>query len=183
MGLDMFIFKYQRFEDATPDDVDAVEFYLDLKAYNAKHPEKKYTMKQWCGKNKPSDKLIRFYSKFKKETEYGSVRVKEEVAYWRKANAIHKWFVDHVQNGEDDCEYHRELTKEDLIELKDTAEMVIKYPDLAEKLLPTKSGFFFGGTGYDKWYFEDLEYTVNQIKKILEETDFETEMLYYVSSW
>lgn len=27
----------------------------------------------------------------------------EEVAYWRKANAIHKWFVDNCQNGEDDC--------------------------------------------------------------------------------
>lgn len=25
------------------------------------------------------------------------------VGYWRKANHIHKWFVDNVQNGEDDC--------------------------------------------------------------------------------
>ena len=25
------------------------------------------------------------------------------VCEWRKANAIHKWFVDHVQDGEDDC--------------------------------------------------------------------------------
>ena len=31
----------------------------------------------------------------------------ESVGYWRKANHIHKWFVDNVQNGEDDCkEYH-----------------------------------------------------------------------------
>lgn len=29
--------------------------------------------------------------------------VTEEVAYWRKANQIHKWFVDNVQNGNDDC--------------------------------------------------------------------------------
>ena len=29
--------------------------------------------------------------------------VTEEVGYWRKANAIHKWFVDNVQKGEDDC--------------------------------------------------------------------------------
>ena len=29
--------------------------------------------------------------------------VTEEVMYWRKANAIHKWFVDNVQEGKDDC--------------------------------------------------------------------------------
>jgi len=28
--------------------------------------------------------------------------IEEDVAYWRKANAIHKWFVDNAQNGEDD---------------------------------------------------------------------------------
>ena len=31
----------------------------------------------------------------------------ESVAYWRKANAIHKWFVDNVQNGTDDCGKYR----------------------------------------------------------------------------
>src|SRR5210317_2053350 len=29
--------------------------------------------------------------------------VTEEVGYWRKANHIHKWFVDNCQDGEDDC--------------------------------------------------------------------------------
>ena len=29
--------------------------------------------------------------------------VEEEVGYWRKANAIHSWFVKNVQNGNDDC--------------------------------------------------------------------------------
>jgi len=28
---------------------------------------------------------------------------REEVGYWRKANHIHKWFVDNVQNGVDEC--------------------------------------------------------------------------------
>lgn len=27
----------------------------------------------------------------------------ESVAYWRKANQIHKWFVDNIQEGNDDC--------------------------------------------------------------------------------
>ena len=29
--------------------------------------------------------------------------VDEEVMYWRKANHIHAWFVDNVQDGKDDC--------------------------------------------------------------------------------
>lgn len=29
--------------------------------------------------------------------------VEEEVMYWRKANHIHAWFVDNVQDGQDDC--------------------------------------------------------------------------------
>lgn len=29
--------------------------------------------------------------------------IEEEVAYWRKANAIHNWFVQNVQDGKDDC--------------------------------------------------------------------------------
>ena len=34
--------------------------------------------------------------------ELGEVRIKEvtaEAGYWRKSNAIHKWFVDNVQNS------------------------------------------------------------------------------------
>ena len=29
--------------------------------------------------------------------------IESTVAYWRKANAIHRWFVNAVQDGEDDC--------------------------------------------------------------------------------
>ena len=29
--------------------------------------------------------------------------ITEEIGYWRKANAVHKWFVDNVQDGKDDC--------------------------------------------------------------------------------
>ena len=27
----------------------------------------------------------------------------EDIYYWRKSNAIHKWFVDNCQGGVDDC--------------------------------------------------------------------------------
>lgn len=31
------------------------------------------------------------------------LEVEVNVAYWRKANAIHRWFVDNVQGGDDSC--------------------------------------------------------------------------------
>ena len=54
---------------------------------------------------------------------------------------------------------------------------------IAEMLLPITSGFFFGGTNYDEWYVEDIKSTIKIIKDALETTDFDTQMIYYVSSW
>ena len=48
------------------------------------------------------------------------------VAYWRKANAVHKWFVDNVQGGNDDCGLYR-VSVDDLITLKKTCEEVLEY--------------------------------------------------------
>lgn len=50
-------------------------------------------------------------------------------------------------------------------------------------LLPVRKGFFFGNYDYDDWYKEDLEETVKILKKVLKTTDFETEMVFYLSSW
>jgi hypothetical protein len=33
------------------------------------------------------------------KTEFSPDYVEVELGYWRKANHIHKWFVDNVQNG------------------------------------------------------------------------------------
>ena len=52
--------------------------------------------------------------------EKGSTEI-QEVGYWRKANHIHNWFVQKVQNGIDQCEEHevsREKMKELLAECK-----------------------------------------------------------------
>ena len=51
--------------------------------------------------------------------------IEERVGYWRKANHIHKWFVDNVQDGEDDCkEYY--VSHEQLQELVKVCQLVIK---------------------------------------------------------
>ena len=59
----------------------------------------------------------------------------------------------------------------------------VKDSSVAEKLLPTTLGFFFGSHEYDEWYVEDIKHTIDVINKVLETTDFETQMVYYGSSW
>lgn len=115
------------------------------------------------------------------------VYIEEEGCYWRKANQIHKWFVDNVQNGVDNCRDYYVSTKK-LQELLDVCKEVKANPDKAPELLPTQEGFFFGGTEYDEWYFENIDYTIEQLSRLLEEekqlnedgfySDFE-----YHSSW
>ena len=115
-----------------------------------------------------------------KKTDY-------EIAYWRKANAIHKWFVDNCAEGVDDCrEMWVDIDK--LRDLRDLCERVLLNNDLAEKLLPTESGFFFGGTEYDEDYFRDIEYTKQVCEKAIKllENDDLKEGCYsiiYRASW
>lgn len=92
--------------------------------------------------------------------------IQAEFIYWRKANAIHKWFVENVQDDQDDCgEYP--VSWEQLKELRDTCALVIANPELASELLPTAEGFFFGETDYDEYYMADLEYTQSIINNLL----------------
>jgi len=48
---------------------------------------------------------------------YGSVTVSKCIAYWRKANAIHGWFVRELANGKDECQ-RISVAREDLINLR-----------------------------------------------------------------
>lgn len=105
--------------------------------------------------------------------------IEEEIGSWRKSNAIHNWFVDNVQDGEDNCEYHY-VSDEKLEELLNIVNQILNDHDLAEVLLPTQNGFFFGSTDYDDWYFEDLKDTKEILEKALKE---EYGDIYYLSSW
>jgi hypothetical protein len=90
-----------------------------------------------------------------------------EVGYWRKANQIHNWFVKNVQDGVDECGQH-EVSREQLVTLRDTCQKVLDDNTLAGTLLPTGSGFFFGGTEYDEWYFDNVEHTVQVCNDVLD---------------
>jgi hypothetical protein len=103
----------------------------------------------------------------------------EEVGYWRKQNQIHQWFVENVQNGEDNCAEYC-VSKSQLEDLLEICKKILNDNSLAEELLPTASGFFFGGTEYDEWYFDGIENTIEILEGVLSDT---TADYYYSSSW
>lgn len=112
------------------------------------------------------------------------MRVKEvacEAMYWRKANAIHYWFVQNIQSGEDDCREYL-VDRKQLQSLVDVCEEVLAEPSKADDLLPPAEGFFFGSTQIDDWYWDDIKETIGTIKKLLDNTSEEWEF-YYGSSW
>lgn len=106
----------------------------------------------------------------------------EQMGYWRKFNALHKWFVDNVQNGEDDCGYYR-VSYEKLEELHDLMQQLKANKgkmEFAEANLPTQQGFFFGSTNYDDYYWEDVDRTIEYLDECLRDEHGE---YFYSSSW
>ena len=101
----------------------------------------------------------------------------EEVMYWRKANQIRAWFADNLENFHDNGE--TEVTKEKLEELLQLVKDTLANRDMASEWLPTSSGFFFGSTEYDEYYWEDLKHTEEALEEILQETDWENETITY----
>jgi hypothetical protein len=110
-------------------------------------------------------------------------RVKEisaEAIYWRKANAIHAWFVENIQGGTDDCgSYYAD--RDLLVQLRDKCKEVLADHSKAGELLPCQQGFFFGNTDYDEWYFKDLERTVKELDECMAWPNSWT--FEYQSSW
>lgn len=101
--------------------------------------------------------------------------IAEEAGYWRKANQIHKWFVDNVQDGKDDCQ-ESYVSFEQLQSLKELCLKVLETKDAT--LLPPCHGFFFGSTEIDDYYFSDIEDTIKIIDSLDEDGDY-----YYQASW
>ena len=103
------------------------------------------------------------------------------VAYWRKANSVHKWFCD-LDGGRDECQ-DISVSPEQLRELRDLCAAVIEQPAMAANVLPTQPGFFFGSYDYDEWYMEDMKNTVAQLDKVLADADGVWTSFIYRASW
>ncbi len=97
--------------------------------------------------------------------------IKEQVGYWRKAQAIHNWIVENVQDGVDNCGTYY-VSRNQLRDLRKNCKEILRHPDMAEELIPSFS--------YDDYYFEDLEFTVKMLDEVLMIKDGE---FYYHSSW
>ena len=155
--------------------------YLNKKTYvGAKweHRNVKGEVKIKCGENELPIRFDRIST------------IEEEVGYWRKANQIHRWFVENVQEGKDDCgEYY--VTLDNLKKLLEDCKSVLENKGkkteskIAKSVLPTQGGFFFGSTDYDEYYWQDIEDTIKIVEGIIEEEsqgrtggDY-----YYHSSW
>jgi hypothetical protein len=115
----------------------------------------------------------------------GSSLVAKEISldamYWRKANAIHGWFVNVVQYGEDNCKEY-EVDREQLETLRDLCKDILEHPDAEREtdLEPTE-GFFFGSYEKDEWYYEDLKNTVEGLDRVLALPDEYS--FHYQASW
>lgn len=125
------------------------------------------------------------------------VDTKVQVGYWRKANAIHGWFVRNCAEGEDDCEPVA-VPREKLVELRDLCKMVLEtartapgkvcvgrqctpegWTDILEDgtvvenadeiaaLLPPTQGFFFGSYDIGQYFLGDCRETVEILDRAL----------------
>lgn len=120
MGLDMYLDKVKRINtDVTPTELDKIQSFLRWKDENAR-----CSFNEWCGIDESEinhdlakayeSEFITRYASWDKQKKYGTKSIFTEVAYWRKANQIHNWFVNNIQDGTDDCGSY-EVTKADII--------------------------------------------------------------------
>lgn len=199
MGLDMYIERIPRYHTdklITPDIVRTIELYFNGDILD-EADDFEAAWEKWKvhhGVSLPSGVAYTIWNDY---LSSDGITLVEDVCYWRKANAIHNWFVNNVQDGEDDCTYHREVTSDMLVDLLQTCvevlvscELVqgsdgriVKDTSVAEKLLPSIDGFFFGDVDYDEWYVRSLTDTIENVARLLSTNDFEKYALFYTSSW
>lgn len=116
--------------------------------------------------------------------------ITEEYAYWRKADAIHNWMVENVQNGEDNCGtfYVPEDAMENLLTLVN--EVLDADPKdqmaVAMDVLPSMSVYFSKNNKEEAFafYLEDLAHTKRVFESALEEARSPRPVYFeYWSSW
>jgi hypothetical protein len=147
---------------------------------------KRYLRSWEKGDSETAKSISKMFPELGDNQEITVTQIEAEFMYWRKANAIHQWFVDHVQKGDDNCGEYL-VSEEDFIALRDACRLVLNDPENAEKYLPTQGGFFFGGTDYDEGYFDDVRRTLDWLDTILFVNKFDPKLqqwdFYYQSSW
>ena len=101
-----------------------------------------------------------------------------EVWTGRKENHIQSAIAEITGQEIQNCDYLF-LTKKQVQTLLGRLEQVAADHSKAAEILPTQAGFFFGGTGYDEWYFRDIEQELEDFTKILNEWDDSARYAYW----
>lgn len=111
------------------------------------------------------------------------------MAYWRKANLIHNWFVENLHNGVDEPNFHQEVTKQNLQVLYRLCIKVLKHKNNTTNeihphyILPSRPGCFFGSISYDNYYYHVINETKAKLEELLKNFNFDTHFLFYECSW
>ena len=135
--------------------------------------------------NYPED--LKTFSDYIYDRNFKSVQTETryQIGYFRKFNALHSYIVKTFADGIDNCQ-DIILYKEDVEQIKKVLDEVLNAHQQVEKakeLLPTQSGFFFGGTDYDEFYFEDVKDAADLMQSFLDNFDFDKYQLVYRASW
>ena len=175
-----------------------LDMYLTKKSY----------VKNWDHMKPEQKHTITVKKGGKKRTDIDPKRISyivEEVAYWRKFNALHGWFVNECAHGTDDCK-EMYVSIETLQKITDILKQVKNVIDKSEKttkvlqdwdgkdyevstyqcedevmeLLPPTQGFFFGGGEIDDWYRKDVDSTIEIFEGLLQDDNGD---YYYEASW
>lgn len=111
------------------------------------------------------------------QNEYDELNPWKEVAYFRKVNFLLPFF-EYVEN----CS-RLEIDGYKIDELLVKCKQVLENHSLAGTLLPTQSGFFFGNTEYNYWYFNDVKEVYEKFSEIAEDFNSDEDILAMVCSW
>jgi hypothetical protein len=83
-------------------------------------------------------------------------RVKRsQIGYFRKVNFLVRFFAKKGFDVDNQTPFR--INQSMAKELLDACNEVLKDHSKAKELLPTMSGFFFGSTEYDDYYFQNIE--------------------------
>ena len=96
------------------------------------------------------------------------MKTKNNEKYYRKVNFLVQFVQSKMDHQMEDCE-HVPLTIEQLTDLQDKCKKVLDDHSKANDLLPTCSGFFFGGTNYDEYYFQEVQQVYDDVSELLGE--------------
>ena len=111
------------------------------------------------------------------EDEKEKINPWNEVAYFRKVNFLIPFF-----GYEENCS-NIEIDKYQVEDLIEACKEVLANHDKASFLLPTQTGFFFGSTDYDDWYFDDVQNVKEKFEEVLADFDMDEDILLMHCWW